>query len=80
MKYQSLLATEASAVDLLIVGRREKEIGFIPNQSLDIGDVGDYLDAIAVEIIGRAPTGTAVCANSVGSLAISCSKGPPARF
>jgi nucleotide-binding universal stress UspA family protein len=33
------LATEARAADLLIVGRREKRIGFIPNQSLDIGDV-----------------------------------------
>ncbi len=33
------LATEARAADLLIVGRREKGIGFIPNQSLDIGDV-----------------------------------------
>jgi nucleotide-binding universal stress UspA family protein len=32
------LATEARAADLLIVGRREKGIRFIPNQSLDIGD------------------------------------------
>lgn len=32
------LATEARAADLLIVGRREKGITFIPNQSLDIGD------------------------------------------
>jgi hypothetical protein len=31
--------TEARAADLLIVGRREKGVGFMPNQSLDIGDV-----------------------------------------
>jgi hypothetical protein len=48
--------------------------------------VGDYLDAIAVEngadIIVAGPMGTAACANghSVGSFAISCSKGQPARF
>jgi len=33
------LTSEARAADLLIVGRRENGIRFIPNQSLDIGDV-----------------------------------------
>ena len=32
------LTTEARAADLLIVGRRENGIRFIPNQTLDIGD------------------------------------------
>jgi nucleotide-binding universal stress UspA family protein len=32
------LTSEARAADLLIVGRRENGIRFIPNQSLDIGD------------------------------------------
>jgi len=33
------LTSEARAADLLIVGRRENGIRFMPNQSLDIGDV-----------------------------------------